>query len=169
MRRLVKVFLTKPQTEKIILDNAKKDGQIVYGQRSANRRFGIMTRPTEDWDIFANKPKGAAMKTEKQLDKAVGFDYFYTKKGMHKGTYKVKGKGFDGKKGTKDDEGIVDYTKVPKPIPKFDVINGIRYRRVAEEIKAKRNALADPNFKFRHEKDRADLNRLRSAVKANRL
>ena len=169
MRKTVMVFLKKREVENVVLNKVRKDKGIIYGARAVNRRFGILSRPTEDYDIFSINPKKIANSTQVELDNVVGFDYFYMKPGVHKGTYKVKGNGDDLIRGTKDDEGVADFTKMPRPSPKFDVVNGIRYRKISEEIKAKRMSLRDKNYKFRHDKDRQDLNRIRSMIKASRL
>lgn len=156
-----KTLLFQDKIPKVILKKARKKNEIVYGARAIQAQIGIFSRPTEDFDIFTKNPKKAASSTEKKLDLGVGFDYFYTKKGVNPGTWKVKGKGYDMKKGTPDDEGIVDYTEMPSPAPKTKNINGIRYRALSEEVKAKRAVLKDPNFAFRHKKDREDLIRIK--------
>jgi len=166
MRRKVAIFTSNPFRQKIILNKAKQHKQIVYGARSIQAQLGILSRQTQDWDVFTSNPKTHAQETEKELDKQIGFDYYYTKPGVHKGTYKVKGKGFDLKKETIDDEGIVDYTSMPKPAPKFVILNGIRYRKLNEEIKAKKKAVKDPAYKFRKEKDQGDLNRIKTIQRA---
>jgi len=167
MRRQIKTFLKKPFREKIILDEAKNSNQIIYGARSIQKQLGVISRPTEDYDIFTKNPKSSATKVEKKLDKLYGFDYHYTKKGMHKGTYKVKSRGYDLKKGTKDDEGIIDYTKMPPKAPRTILSNGIRYRHIKEEIRGKKSTLKDKEFAFRHEKDRRDLNLINTVIRAS--
>lgn len=146
-----------------ILSNAQRKKQIVYGARAIQAQTGFFARPTEDYDIFTKSPKKEAYFLEKQLDRVVGRDYYYAKKGVNPGTWKVKGRGADGRKGTRDDEGVVDYTRTPKPTPKFKRINGVLYRKLSEEVKGKRQALADKKFAFRHEKDREDLQRIKIA------
>ena len=163
------IMLTKPFRQNIILKQAKDKGQIIYGARSIQAQLGVVSRQTEDWDVFAKQPQSSAKKVEKQLDKQIGFDYYYTQPGMHKGTYKVKSRGYDLRKGTKDDEGIADYTTTPRPTPKFVMINGIRYRKLNEEKRAKAKAIRDPNYKFRRQKDSNDLGLIRSVQRASNL
>ena len=169
MRRRIKIFLRKPWRSKIILDEAKKNKQIIYGARSIQQHLGTISRQTKDYDIFTKNSKKAASRTEKKLDKDIGFDYFYTKKGMNPGTWKVKGKGYDLKKENEDDEGIVDYTNMPKPIPKSKLYNGVKYRILSLESAAKRRALADKEYKYRHEKDRKDLELIKSVIRVSRI
>ena len=154
-------FLKQDKIEKCILNTVKKQKQIVYGGRSIQKQIGIFSRPTTDFDIFTSNPKSNAYAMEKKLDKIMGFDYFYKKKGMNKSTWKVKNKGKDMKKGTQDDEGVVDYTQTPKPKPKVKKINGVYYRNIKEELKAKRCALKDKEMSFRHKKDLEDIHRIK--------
>lgn len=168
MRRQISVWYMQPVQEKVILNNARNKKQIIYGARSIQKHLGAMYRSTDDYDIFSSNAKKDAKDTEKELDKAIGFDYYYYKKGKNKGTHKIKSKGYDLKEGTKDDKGIVDYTQMPVKKPKHIVYNGIRYRNLSEEIAAKKRALADKNFAFRHEKDRKDLILMQS-VQATKL
>ena len=104
------------------------------------------------------------MRSEKILDKTYGSNHYYAKPALHPGTWKVMSKGIDGRKGTKDDVGIIDYTKIPRPRPRFVVINGVRFRRISQEKKAKYKALKDKTEKFRHKKDREDLDRIKMAM-----
>lgn len=166
MRRRVAVFYNKPYRGKIIKECTKKEGNIIYGARSIQAQLGLISRETEDYDIFSKNPKKSANKTEKKLDKSIGFDYYYTEPAMHPGTYKVKTKGYDMKKGTKDDEGIADYTTTPKPKPKVKVIGGLMYRDLKEEIAAKKRSLADKQYAFRHPKDQRDLTIIRTSMAA---
>ena len=157
-----KLFVLKSQMEQEIVKQTRKDKGIVYGARSINAQAGIFSRPTQDWDIFTKNPKKSAMKIEKKMDRISGGDNYYSKKGVHKGTWKVKGKGFDKRKGTRDDTGIIDYSKTPSPKPPVVLIRGVRFRTLTQEIKAKRKSIADPNFAFRHAKDKEDLMRMRA-------
>lgn len=154
-------FITEEKIKRAILNQTKKDKDIIYGAQSIHKQIGsAIARPTIDYDIFTRKPKKSAQKIEKRLDKISGRDYYYIKKGKNIGTWKVKNRGRDLRKGTKDDVGIVDYTKIPTPKPKYKIINGIKYRVLKQEIKAKRKAIKDPAFKFRKEKDTEDLGRI---------
>lgn len=155
-------------TERIILGVAKKRKQVIYGARSIQAQNNLLSRNTQDWDIFDLKPKQSAKIVERLLDKEIGRDYFYTKEAKHKGTWKVKGIGNDQKRETEDDESIADYSKLTKGTP-FVIKNGLRYRSLKEEIKAKKKSVADPKFEFRHEKDKDDLNRVNAYLKIKRL
>jgi hypothetical protein len=154
--------------DRIILNVAKQRKQIIYGARSIQKQARLLARDTKDYDIFDNNPKKTAKLIQKLLDKNVGFDYYYMKPAEHKGTWKIKGRGNDNIKGTEDDESIADYTKPDKKIP-FVLINGIRYRVLKEELKRKKATVQDPEFEFRHKKDRDDINRIKGYIKIKNL
>ena len=153
---------------RIILNMAKKRKQIIYGARSIQAQNNLFARDTKDYDIFERNPKKIAKIVQRELDHAMGFDYYFSKPAEHKGTWKVKGKGRDLKANTKDDESIADYTKPDKKVP-YVTIRGIRYRILKEELRRKRATVQDPEFKFRHEKDKDDINRIRSYLKVKQL
>ncbi len=146
----------------------KENKNIVYGARSINAQTGILTRQTSDWDAYSNNPKKTADKLQRRLDKNVDGDYFFSKPAVHKGTWKVKGKGDDLIPNTKDDEEIADFSKPEKKV-NFVIVNGLRYRSLKEEIKAKKKSVSDPAFKFRHEKDQTDLDRIRYNEKIKKI
>jgi len=146
----------------------KKTKSIVYGARSINAQSGLMTRQTNDWDAYSNTPEKTANQLQRELDKLVKGDYFYHKPAIHKGTWKVKTIGDDLIQGTPDDEDIADFSKPDKNV-RIKVIDGLRYRDLREEIKAKQKAIADPEFKFRHAKDKADLDRIKANITIKRL
>jgi len=162
--KVMRGFFVKPKIKETILNQTRKDKNIIYGAQSIKKQLGILGRETQDYDIFAKKPKTSALKTDRRLDKIWGSNHFYVKKAEHKGTWKVMNKGLDGKKGTRDDVGIVDYTKMSRPTPRYVVIEGARYRILSQEKKAKYKSLRDKKMKFRSEKDREDVERIKFAT-----
>ena len=154
--------------DKIILNLVRKKKQMIYGARSIQAQNPLFARDTNDYDIFDKQPKASAKLLQKLLDKNVGFDYYYMKPAEHKGTWKVKGRGIDLKTNTEDDESIADYTKLDKKW-KYKIINGIKYRILKEELKRKIATIKDPEFKFRHEKDRDDIKRIKGFIKVRKL
>ena len=152
---------TQYPREQALLERTRKKKEVIFGGQSIKAQIGgAIARPTQDFDILTSTPKGSAFAIEKKFDKIVGFDYFYTKPAQHPGTWKVMGRGVDMRKGTSDDEGIIDYSKYSKPKPKTVKIKGVKYRKLSQEAKAKRKALRDKDYKFRWEKDRNDLFRI---------
>ena len=152
-------FELKPKVDKKILEQVKKNKHIIYGAQSIKKQIGELSRPTSDFDIFAPNPEKSAREMEREIERLTPTDTFFVKPAIHKGTWKVKFKGQDNKQNTEDDKDIADYSKTPSPLPPIKVLNGIRYRTLAQEKKAKRHSLNDKEMKFRHEKDREDLAR----------
>ena len=154
-------FVNQGKVKKIILKQAKENDDIIYGARSIQRQIHpLYARKTVDWDIYTKNPKKSAIKSEKALDRATGGDNYYVKKGMFPGLYKVMDKGYDAKKGTEDDIGIIDFGRMPKPMVPTTRICGIRYSTLGKEKKAKQKALKDKTQQFRWSKDREDLIRI---------
>ena len=168
MNNSYREFVLAPSFNDAIKSNVKKEKSVVYGARSIQAQIGLFSRNTMDWDIFSAKPKKSAKMAEKSLDKVWEGDHFYTKPAMHPGTFKVMSKGNDGKKGTGDDWGLIDFTIMPKPRPKTVRIGGINYRKITQEKKAKYKALKDRTQKFRWDKDNEDLNRIKVATGTTR-
>ncbi len=164
----LRVFLNRGTIKGKILHNTRKKKDIIFGARSIQKQIGILARPTKDFDIFTNNSKKSARSLEKQLDKLTRGDNFFVKRGLNPTTNKVKFIGRDRIRNTRDDETIADFTKTPKPIPKFVTINEIRFRTLEEEIKAKQKLIRDPLFKFRRLKDLEDLRRIRNAGRSIR-
>jgi len=145
---------------KVVLEQTKKKGEVIYGAQSIKKQIGIVGRPTQDWDILSKEAKKSARETEKQLEALKKGNQFYVKPAMHKGTYKIKHVGEDKKPQTKDDQDIADYTQTDK-YPPVKKINGVKFRTLTQEAKAKRMAIKDKAYAFRKEKDQEDLNRIK--------
>jgi hypothetical protein len=157
-------MLNQEEIDKIIINETRKNKDIIYGAQSIKKQIGVLSRPTIDFDIFTSNPELQAKKTEMLLEKTTKpKNDFYVKPAEHKGTYKIKNVGDDKKQNTKDDISIADYTKTPNPIPPFKIIDKVRYRTLTQEAKAKRKALKDKEYAFRHEKDRDDLERVEAS------
>ena len=150
----------------IILKQVKKDGLIIYGARSIQKHIGFVARSTRDYDIFSHSPKQSATKLERNLDRKYG-DIYFTKAAEHPVTWKVKDKGIDNKPNTKDDLEVADFTKPTRKV-KTKIIDGIKYTHLSESVKDKKRAIKDPQYKFRHAKDKDDLRRIRFA-KQNKI
>jgi len=156
--------------DKVILNQVKRRGDIIYGAQAMNKQMPpMLRRQSVDYDIFSRgNPKPAAVKMERRLDKSYGGDLFYVKPAQHPGTWKVMDKGQDGRMGTKDDFGIVDYSKKPRGI-KTKKIGGINYVQLQEIRKDKKKSLKDKESKFRHEKDRGDLEIMKNQRRLKRM
>ena len=127
--------------------------EIIYGARALNKQLpSYLDKHTEDYDIFSPTPKKDAMQTEKKLDKHFGGDYFYVEPAKHEGTWKVKSK--------INKQGYADYTKPDKKIP-FRKIGGKKYVRLDYVKQHIKKTLKDKEAKYRHDKDRDALNRIK--------
>lgn len=149
---------------KHILGQARRNKETLYGARAMNKQLSWkwLSRPTFDYDIYSKKPRKSARQLEKTLDRASNQDIYYVKPAMHKGTFKVMHKGYDKIKGTKDDYGIADYTKPQRKIKSIKQ-NKIRYAHISERVKDAKTSLKNPMFKFRHKKDKSDLERIKKS------
>jgi hypothetical protein len=152
----------RSKTVSIIIGEAKKRKHIVYGAQAMNIQLNpAFRRITPDVDLYAKNPKKSAQRTQKILDKKVagGHDDFFMRPAIHRGTFKVMHEGKDGKKNTSDDINVADYTKQNNQI-KTVVINGVRYESINSISQGKQRTLRDKKSKYRHEKDKNDLERI---------
>lgn len=154
INRLKKTEHFHRQKQKIpsIILSKVDDKEIIYGARALNKRFpSFLDRHTEDYDIFSTHPKKDAREAERALDKSFGGDFFAVKKALHPGTFKIIAHA--------NKQGYADYTKPDKMIP-FDRIGGKKYVKLDYVKKTIRKTLADPESKYRHDKDRDALERI---------
>jgi len=149
-------------SDKIVLDNAKKNKDTIYGSQALKKHIGFLARKPNDYDILSKSPRKRAMEVEKELDKQSGGDYYYYAPAIHKGTWKVKEIGPDNKMNTADDINIVDYSEFGDRNPKEYVTKDEqRFVPIKSIIRDRYKAIRDPEYKFRWEKDRDDLKRIR--------
>lgn len=154
-KQKISFYKNKRKIAEVIINHVKKKKHIIFGARSLNAHFPkFLDKPTVDYDIIVEKgnPKKTARRLEKKLDKRFGGNFFLVEKARHPGTYKVKrvlGK-----------EGIIDISKAKEKVP-TDKIRGVRYSKLSFERKKVRQSLRDPQSKFRHDKDRERLERIK--------
>jgi len=152
LKRVEHFHKYKKKIPKIVLSKTGKK-EIIYGARALNKRFPpFLDKHTTDFDIFSPMPKKDAEETERALDKSFGGDFFFVEPAKHPGTFKVKSR--------INKEGYADYTKPDTKIPS-DKIGKHRYVKLAYVKKHIKKTLKDPEAKFRHDKDRDALNRIR--------
>ena len=161
MYKAIKNLFGKGDTKGIVLNNVKKNKGIVFGATASQLHMGANARPTRDVDAFVPNPRRVAQQTENQLDKNWGGDQFYVKPAKHRGTWKVKDKGWDGKQGTDDDQTVADFSPMPNPYPPHTTIAGLKVVNLSHVKQTKARALKDPKEKFRHAKDQEDIDRIR--------
>lgn len=152
-------LLTFNMRGSIIEQHIRKNKDTLYGAQAIRYHSGIFARPTSDYDVKSRNAKRNAMQLGKDLDRRSMADvYFEQESKFHKGTYKVIYKGEDHKPNTKDDVAIADFTQ-ERHTP-YRNFSGIRVVGINSIKHDKRKAISDPQFQFRHEKDREDLFRI---------
>ena len=155
--------------DKVINQSLRNKPEVVYGARAMNIQLPPgLQRHTIDYDIYSKTPKKKAKQLERKLDRDSSGNFFYTKEALHKGTYKVMDVGFDNKKGTRDDFGVIDLTKPDRKIKKVKIDN-INYAHISERERDAKRSLSESEFHYRHEKDRRDLHRIRYSKKIWRI
>jgi hypothetical protein len=155
-KQKLKFYKNRSKIKKVVVGHVKKKGYTIFGGRSLNAHFpSFLDRPTQDYDILippGRKPKKVAGRIEKKLDKKFGGDFFFTEPAKHPGTFKVKQR--LGK------EGVVDVSASEKKIDSKK-IGGVQYSTLALEKRNINRSLNDPESKFRHDKDRERLGRIK--------
>ena len=133
---------------------------IVHGTRATNTQLPrFLERKTVDWDIFVKKPKVKARQLERKLDKRFRGDYFKVKKG--KGSpgvkvYKIKS--------TITNENFVDFATTQRQVPTI-AIRGIKFATLKDQKRIAQQNVKKPELKFRREKDRNLLKRIKQFEK----
>ncbi len=133
-----------------------KTGRTVHGTRATNvqlPRF-LERKPTVDWDVFAKNPKKAATNMEKFLDKKFKGDFFDVKEGVTKRlkVHKVFSN-VDGK--TRVDFSIPD--RRVQTITK----RSVKFATLKDQVEKAKSNLRDPTKRFRADKDRSLVERVR--------
>jgi hypothetical protein len=152
--------LNKGTRNRVLLNQTRKEGNMIYGGQSLKAQMGGIARNTRDFDILSKNPSASAKITRKNFNKVHGRNDFFVKQGKYKDTKKVMWKGMDERKNTRDDVGMVDYTRQRRNIP-FRKIRGVKYSTLAHETKTKKQILQEKGSSFRHEKDIDDLERIK--------
>lgn len=161
---MLKGLFTLLNKDKIVLNQAKRNKEVVFGARALTKQLRpLQARPTQDWDLLSKKPKKSARQLERTLDRRSGADIYYTKPALHPNTTKVMHKGFDMKRGTRDDFGIADYSKQPKGLKTIN-IKGISFATLKWMLMQKKQTLKDPEAAFRRGKDISDLGRIKNEL-----
>lgn len=148
-------YKNRKKIDTSILKEIKKRKLILFGARSLNRQLPpFLRKETKDYDILVTKrdPRIVAMELERRLDKKFKGNLFVVEKGKAEGVYKVKrvlGK-----------EGVIDVVKLKGKVP-FVKRRGIRVSTLVFEKSKIKESLANPDAKFRHDKDRERRGRIR--------
>lgn len=158
----IRESLTWYGRKEIILNQARRNKEVVYGSTAIKKHIGFLGREPEDVDLLTSNPRQSARRLEKTLDKKAGANVYYSKPAIHKDTYRVRHVGMDGREGTRDDIQVADYSK-PSRNYKQVWMDKNQYVQLDEIEKDKKKSLNDPSFQFRHEKDQDDIRRIKLA------
>lgn len=155
MKRILKqteiYYRKKPGINKVVLSKINNQ-EIIHGNYAINKQVAPFLRvQTKDIDVYSPQAKGDAKRTEKALDKYMGFNAFLVKPAKHNGTVKIKSR-ITGAT-------IADYTQPKEKIP-YKKIQGFKYATLAFLKKRAKAITEDPEFEFRHDKDRDTYNRI---------
>jgi hypothetical protein len=152
------ILFSRQEINNIILDMVKKDGRVVYGSKAMNVQIHPYTRRfAPDYDVISPTPRRDAIRLKRKLNNRFG-NNFYVKEAIHKGTWKVKHVGAFRCMDT-DDIGVADFSE-SNNIP-TKKIGGTRYEKLSNIVRKKKEILKDKESKYRHDKDKKDLNRIR--------
>ena len=153
LKELNEYYKNQGRVDSVLREDLRGDDEIVYGARAVNAVLpDHLDKQTEDWDIMSKTPKKAAFEAERKLDTAFGGDFFETKPAIHPGTWKVKSKV------TK--RGVADFTKQEKKTD-YHEIDGIRFATLDHQKDNIKRSLADPESRFRHDKDKETRQRIK--------
>lgn len=146
-------YKNKELAKQLILQDAAEDGHVVYGATASNVQLNpALRKPTEDVDVMVKNSKKEAIEMEKKLDKKYGGDFFRVEKAIFPLTYKVKS--------NVTNKTVVDYTK-KRRFPKTKNILGVKYANLPSIKRTIRKTLRDEKQKFRWEKDKETLQRIK--------
>jgi len=155
------------RVNKTILKSNK--GEIIIGSYAFNKQvkypFPFKKTPHTDIDIKHKRPRKAAKRIERNLDRYAGCDNYYVEPLKHDQgiTYRVKDRAQGGKT-------IADVSKLKRNIP-TTTIDGEKYETLSHREKEINKMLKDPKAAYRREKDlrmKAYINRYKKSLQRRR-
>lgn len=160
VKRLAKILENKNDLviNEVILNQADKRDQIIYGARAFNLQSpNYLRKKTFDYDILTKKPKKSAKEVSEILRRRLGKEVSVVK-GRHKGTYRVK----------VGNEVVVDYTQINKK-PKVSKIYGNKVRDIKSIKRNVKRLIKKPQTEYRREKDLDTLERINEIERINKI
>ncbi len=147
-----KFHRNKKAIPRIVRKQVRKNKSILTGGHALNAHLPpFLDKPTEDFDIFTDKPRKRARELERKLDKKFDADIFFVKPARFKGTFKVMNR--------VTEKEVADFSK-RKPEVTFVKKGETRVASISFLESKFRESLRDPESRFRHAKDRDSLRRL---------
>ncbi len=151
-----KFLRNRSKVKKIILNEIRKEKAIIFGARAVNKQIPKHLRThTDDFDVLVEgNPKKLAKRIERRLDKKFGGNFYSVEPASHEGTEKIRNN-LSGK-------GVVD---ISKRKDKVSIVRrrGVKFATLKFQEKKIRESLANPEAKFRHQKDRFTRDRIKLA------
>ena len=146
------------KVKNIILNEAVRRNQIIYGATAINRQLPeYLRKETEDIDIITKNPKKHATDIANSLNKELGYEKYKIIPAKHKGTWKVKD--------IETNKTIADYTgKIGKKPNTINVL-GNKYADLNSIQRTIKKTLKDEANAFRFDKDFDTLKRIKEGTK----
>jgi hypothetical protein len=145
----------------LIEQQVRQEKGIIVGGKAIQAHLGLYARPTFDFDILTPNPPRSAKRLERTLDRRAGENIFYrTQSKEHPSTHRVRYVGEDRIKDSQDDITFADFSPFRKV--RTVMLSGIRYAQLSSIVEEKKRILTEKQYAFRHEKDRGDIERIKS-------
>lgn len=160
LNRISKILESKNDLtiNEVILSQAEKKNQILYGARAYNIQSPIYLRKkTSDYDILSKSPKKSAEETAKILQRRLKKDVKVIK-GKHAGTYRIKVNG----------DVVADYTQL-KTRPKTKKMWGTEVRDIKSIKRNVQRISKKKSAEYRREKDLDTLQRIQEIERLEKL
>lgn len=153
MDRILDYYKRAEGIDEVIKESLQEgEPEVVYGARSVNVRMpSFLQKFTRDWDVYSQDAEQTARDMEESLDEYFGGNFFAVQPARHKGTFRVVS--------LVTRENVADIT-LPEDKMTYQVIGGVKYATLDEQVANIKKALADPSFRFRHVKDSETLQRI---------
>ena len=147
----------KSWIDRAILRTTKKQKWIVHGSKALMKQLPKKYhRKTDDWDLWAKQPKKASVLMESVLEKRQKGDQFRNAKLNVGNTSKYVYRVIEKDTG----KSVADFMASPSGSGYYVVIGGIRWETLAHAKRKYKEILANPEYRYRHEKARGDLDRI---------
>ncbi len=148
---------------RVIRTRLAKTKRIIHGTRAQNAQLPrfLERKPTIDFDVFARNPDLAAHGMERALDKKFRGDFFGIRKGI---TERLKVRKVFAKK---TGQTVVDFS-IPDRVVTTKAIRGKRFATLKDQFEKAKDNLRKPELKFRADKDRSLVRRVREFERLRR-
>lgn len=152
-KKKIEFYKKQKSTDTTIRKNIKREGHILFGAQAVNAHLpAFLDGPTEDYDVLTKNPRKSARKLERNLDNNFNADVFETKPARSPGTFRVFSK--------VTGRAVADFSPLKKQRA-TKKIRGIKTLTLREIKINRRASLNNPESRFRHQKDRETLQRIR--------